>query len=226
MLSIIIPALNEEKNIGKTLASIGRCSDGEIIVIDGGSSDGTVQIARSFKAAVFISQPPRAVQMNKGARAAKGDILLFVHADTTLPLGFFDRIQTTLSKKGVVAGAFELGVDHPGKWARLVEKTANWRSRYLQLPYGDQAIFVKKNTFQKYGGFDNVELLEDLMFIRRLRKYGKIAVARDRVVTSGRRWKRLGVFKTTLINQVILAGYLLGFSTPFLKKLYGIGQKR
>ncbi len=226
MLSIIIPTLNEEKTLRETLTSVKSCLDCEIIVVDGGSSDKTVSMAQSLQVATCISLPSRAVQMNRGAREANGDTFLFVHADTTLPPDFKDHIEEILSEKGVVAGAFELCIDHPGKGVRVVEKTANWRARFLQLPYGDQAIFISKNNFFKYGGFAEVEFLEDLIFIRGLQKYGKIAIAHARVVTSGRRWKKLGVFKATFLNQVIIVGYLLGFSIPLLKKLYGVVQKR
>ncbi len=226
MISIIIPTLNEEETIGYTLNSLVGCLECEIIVVDGGSVDKTVQIAQSFHIKTCLSPPSRALQMNRGALEAKGNILLFLHADTLIPKDFEKHIYKVLHGNDVIAGAFELGIDYPKKRARIVEKVANWRSRFLQFPFGDQAIFIKKKNFLKYEGFDEVDFLEDLKFISRLRNHGKIGIAQAKVVTSGRRWKKLGVFKTTLLNQIILAGYLLGFSIPRLKKLYGVIQKR
>jgi rSAM/selenodomain-associated transferase 2 len=225
MLSIIIPTLNEEGTLRDTLAPLTCCLDCEIIVVDGGSSDNTVPIAKALRVKTRESPASRALQMNKGAREAKGEILLFLHADTLLPPDFKDQVLETLGRKGVIAGAFKLAIDHPGQGARLVEKSANWRARFLQLPYGDQAIFISKENFLKHGGFTEVEFLEDLILVRRLQKHGKIATAKAWVITSGRRWKRLGLLKTTLVNQMIIIGYLLGFSIPRLKKFYRIVQK-
>lgn len=225
MISIIIPTLNEEENLKAVLIPIANRSDCETIVVDGGSSDNTVQIAQAANIKTYLSRPSRATQMNIGAREAKGDVFLFLHADTILPDDFADHIKTVLGGNGIVAGAFELAIDHPGTGCRVVEKTANARSRFLQLPYGDQAIFISKQNFTRYGGFDEVVFLEDVVFVRHLQKYGKIAVANAKVMTSGRRWKQVGVLKTTFLNQLIIVGYLLGFPIPFLKKLYGVVQK-
>lgn len=227
MISIIIPTLNEEENIRETLTHLAHYPECEVIVVDGGSSDKTVQVVQSLiNVKAYTSLPCRALQMNIGAKEAQGETYLFLHADTILPDDFRDHVKKNLNKPGVLAGAFRLTINNKGVGVRIVEKVANLRARFLKLPYGDQAFFISKENFIKYGGFGDVEFLEDLILVRRLQRYGKIALAAASVKTSGRRWREAGVFKTTFLNQVIVAGYLLGLSIPFLKKLYGVLQKR
>lgn len=189
----------------------------EVIVVDGGSHDGTVQIAQSLGVKVLSAPTGRACQMNVGAKAATGDILLFLHADTLLPPRFDAMVRTAifLTSKGnvlgiPVAGAFELQIDASLPSLRLVESGVNWRSRWLQMPYGDQAIFLKPEVFHAIGGFSKMPMMEDFELMRRLRRLGRIVIIPVPVLTSGRRWLRLGVFKTTVINQLAIIAYLLG----------------
>lgn len=188
----------------------------EIIIVDGGSQDKTVELARELGVKVIVSpQVGRANQMNLGAAAAMGDILLFLHADTHLPTGYLEIIKETLSRPKTVAGAFELAIDDQQKSLRLVERMVNLRSRFCSLPYGDRAIFLKASIFREIGGFPILPIMEDFEFILRLKKKGKITIAPAKVITSGRRWQKLGVLKTTLINQLI-------FWVPTkLARLYG-----
>jgi rSAM/selenodomain-associated transferase 2 len=220
-LSIIIPVFNEATTIVQTLGRLKDDVGVELIVVDGGSQDNTVELAKQMGVKV-ISSPisGRAQQMNIGAVAARGDILLFLHADTQLPQNYQKIVQLTLAKEKVIAGAFELAIDGQQWSLRLVEKMVNWRSHFLSLPYGDQAIFLDKKVFQDLGGFANLPIMEDFEFVQRLKRRGKIAIVPVAVLTSGRRWQKLGVFKTTLINQLIIVGYYLGISPARLRHFY------
>jgi len=211
-ISIIIPVLNEASIIASVISTAGRAKNVEIIVADGGSSDGTAEIATSLGVRVISTAPGRAAQMNAGAIAATGDILLFLHADTHLPPGYDSGARLALAKPQTVAGAFELKIDGPQQSLRLVEIGVNWRSNFLQMPYGDQAIFLKASTFDKIGGFPDLPLMEDFEFLRRLKKQGRIEILPQPVLTSARRWHQLGIVKTTAINQIVIIAYLLGVS--------------
>ena len=219
-ISIIIPTLNEAEFIAGTLASIPKEPGLEVIVVDGGSRDDTPAIAQSLGALLFFSSPGRARQMNLGAAAANGDILLFLHADTRLPKGFSGHIHQSLRNPRAVAGAFRLSLAPPVKGSAFIEKMVNLRAEKLHLPYGDQAIFVLAKTLKKLGGYKEIPLLEDVDLVRRLRRVGCLAVIPVPVVTSSRRWKKLGVWKTTWINQMILTGYFLGIPPRILARWY------
>ncbi len=221
-ISIIIPVLNEAAALPKTLTSIQKGSNIEIIVVDGGSEDETVAIAQSYGIKVLSSPPGRAKQMNNGAAVATGDILLFLHADTRLPKNFDTSVRQSLQIQNTIAGAFELKIDIDMPSLRLIEKMVNWRSRYLQMPYGDQAIFLKASIFHEIGCFPEMPIMEDFELVRRLQPLGKIEIIPAPVVTSGRRWQKLGVLKTTLINQLIILGYFLGVPTAKLACWYRI----
>ncbi len=219
-ISIIVAALNEGKYIGAVLAGIKGASNSEVIVVDGGSHDETVAVARASGARVLSCAPGRAAQMNQGAAVAGGEILLFLHADTLLPEQFNDFIRDTLARPHVVAGAFELGINGPGRGLRMIERLANWRSRRLRMPYGDQGIFLRASLFWEVGGFPDVPIMEDFDLIRRLQKRGRIATAPVRVLTSARRWERTGLVRTTLMNQAMIVGHLIGISPGRLARWY------
>ena len=164
--------------------------------------------------------------MNVGAAAATGQILLFLHADTCLPAGF-DRLvrcalqqSKPLAQKTTVAGAFELKIDGKASGLRLVEWGVKWRSRWGQMPYGDQAIFLKPETFRQVNGFLVLPLMEDFELISRLQKLGSIQILPAAVVTSDRRWQQKGILKTTILNQIIVIAYLLGVAPDRLAKWY------
>lgn len=219
-ISIIIPTLNEEEYLGATLAGLVNEPGIEVLVVDGGSTDRTTKVAERYLGRVLRAPCGRARQMNTGAAQANGDILLFLHADTRLPAGFADYIRTALAKKGVAAGAFRLAIDGPGIGRRLIEKMANLRSRWLGLPYGDQGIFLRKTLFQQLGGFPDQPIMEDFELARRLAKQGKIVIQPVAVHTAARRWQRVGLLKTTLINQAIVIAYLNGVSPDVLAGWY------
>ena len=219
-ISIIIPTLNEAAHLRATLATIKTASNVEVIVVDGGSSDGTVEMARSMGTEVITSSPGRARQMNAGAARAKGAILLFLHGDTRLPIGFDYHIHKILACPRAVAGAFQLRVDGNLPGLRIMERLVNVRSRRLQFPYGDQAIFLRADLFWKMGGFPDMPIMEDFELIRRLRRRGRIVIASVPVLTSARRWKNLGIVRTTLVNYAIPLAYYLGASPSRLARWY------
>jgi len=219
-ISIVIPTLNEAENLASTLASTKSSVDLEIIVVDGGSSDGTTDVARNFGVRLLTTAPGRARQANAGGLAARADVLLFLHGDTRLPRGFEWYVLDVMGKKSVVAGAFTLGIDGPEFTFRIIEMLANFRSRVFQMPYGDQGIFLRGEAFRAFRGFPDMVLMEDFVLMRRLRKRGKIAILPVAVSTSARRWRKFGIFKTTLINQAVLLGYFLGSNPERLARWY------
>jgi rSAM/selenodomain-associated transferase 2/rSAM/selenodomain-associated transferase 1 len=219
-ISVIIPALNEAGNIAETLLSIGHGKNIQVIVADGGSQDNTVSIAKSLGAKVINVLPPRSNQMNEGAAEATGDVLLFLHADTRLPKNFYRLILRSLAQPGIAAGAFELCIASPTPALRLIERLANWRSRYLGTPYGDQGIFMLSRVFHGVGGFSDFPIMEDFELIRRLQKKGKIITLSAPVLTSSRRWQNFGILKTTLINQLVIITYYMGIPPDTIARLY------
>ncbi len=222
-ISIIIPTLNEAENLGSTLQAITNTENIEIIVVDGGSSDQTLAIAKSLGAKIILGATGRANQMNLGASQATGGILLFLHADTILPPKFAQGIRAILEKpleKPIVAGAFKLKIDGKGWGLRLVEWGVNVRSQLFQMPYGDQAIFIKSEQFYKLGGFSDLPIMEDFELTLRLKAQGKIAIASLSVITSARRWQKLGVIRTTLINQIMIVRYFLSINYIKLAQWY------
>jgi rSAM/selenodomain-associated transferase 2/rSAM/selenodomain-associated transferase 1 len=219
-ISIIIPALNEAATIARTISNLAGRDHLEVIVVDGGSTDETAELAGSQGAKVIHSKPGKAVQMNAGASAAAGDILVFLHADTLLPGGFRNQIVSALNQKGVAAGAFRLRIDSDAAGLRIIENAANWRSRLLRMPYGDQALFVKKSLFDEIGGFPDLPIMEDFLLVRRLKRKGKTVILPAAVVTSPRRWLHLGILKSWLINQLIVIAYYLGATPQQLTRFY------
>jgi rSAM/selenodomain-associated transferase 2 len=219
-ISVIIPTLNEADHLTATLAPLRREPNLEIIVADGGSSDASAGIAQNLGAMVVRSEPGRARQQNRGAAAASGEILLFLHADTVLPAGFGCAVRSCLASSQVVAGAFRLTIAGANRSLRLIETLANWRAGQLQMPYGDQTLFLRRSTFIRLGGFPEQEIMEDFELVRRLKKLGRIDLLELAASTSDRRWRALGTVRTTLINQAIILGYLLGCSPYSLASWY------
>lgn len=219
-ISIIMPTLNEEDNLAGTLDRVGEIRDSEVIVVDGGSSDGTVHIAENWGAKVITAEAGRGGQMDAGAEMASGDILLFLHADTLLPTDYSTWIRKAFDDPLVVAGAFRWKVEPAGPFLKWIELTVDWRIRLFHLPYGDQAIFVRASLFRQVGGFEGAPLMEDLDLIRRLKKLGRIKYIKEPVVTSARRYEALGPFRTTMINKATLLRYYLKVPHQKLEKSY------
>lgn len=219
-ISIIVPTRNEADNIAKLLPGLLSIPGTEVVVVDGGSADNTVVIAKSLGAKVLSVSPGKASQMNAGAQAARGNLLLFLHADTRLDPGFAELLQDTLSQPGVAAGAFRMAIDDQGFALRIIAWLANFRAQVLQMPYGDQGIFVRADIFAAVGGFPPLPIMEDFELMRKLKRKGRIKILPLAANTSSRRWKKLGVLRTTAINQAIIIGYLLGVDCQKLAAWY------
>ncbi len=220
-ISVVVPTWNEEERIVSTLTSVVDAPDVEVVVADGGSTDRTASLAKECGAKVITVSASRSRQMNAGAYAATGDILLFLHADTRMPDGFHEHVREVLARPGASAGAFRLGIDASRpRGLRLIEWGVNARSVWRQLPYGDQALFMRQDTFREVGGFQELPILEDYELVLRLRRYGRIEIAEAAVLTSARRWERLGIWRTTLINQAVVWAYRLGVSPGRLANWY------
>ena len=218
-VSVIIPALNEAANIAAAIDGAWQAGAHEVIVVDGGSADGTLEIATRQKCLALSSVRGRAVQQNVGARRASGDVLLFLHADTWLAAGGVGQIVEAMQPARVVAGAFRQRIDAAGVLYRLLERGNALRARWGR-PYGDQGIFVRREVFERVGGFPEVRLLEDVLFVRQLRRLGRLALLPGPLHVSARRWRRHGVVRQTLRNWRILAAAKLGVSPDQLAGLY------
>jgi rSAM/selenodomain-associated transferase 2/rSAM/selenodomain-associated transferase 1 len=219
-LTVIIPTLNEEMNLQRALVSVGSPSNNlEVIVVDAGSTDHTIEIAQRHGCKVFVGNPGRANQMNAGAAIATGDHLLFLHADTRLPNDYRFEVERVLATS-VACGAFPLQIDAPGLALRMVESGVAFRSRLLQMPYGDQALFFRSADFYAQNGFKQMSIMEDYELVARMRKTGRIGLASQPVKTSARRWIKRGILRTTIINQMCVIAYRLGFSDQTIARLY------
>jgi rSAM/selenodomain-associated transferase 2 len=222
MISVIIPTLNEEACLGKCIEALRSAGSGcEIIVADGGSRDRTREVAKSYPGVRLVrSEAGRGNQMNSGASHAQGDVLLFLHADTLLERGWHDDIAAALRDNKVTGGAFTFAIDDPGQKYRIVEAWVSLRCRIFRLPYGDQAIFIRRSAFEQLGGYRNMPLMEDVDLVTRMKKRGRIALLRKKAVTSGRRWVSKGLIRTAAINQTTMLLYLLGVSPHKLARFY------
>jgi len=217
-ISIIIPTLNEAKNL-PVLQVAARQVD-ECIIVDGGSSDNTVQVAKELGFVTCTNDKGRGAQLNVGAAHATSSLLLFLHADTILPPDFPNLITTCLSRPETTLGAFSLHIEPSTMGLRFIAAGANFRSRHLHLPYGDQALFMRKTDFHACEGFPEHPIMEDYIFIRQLKKKGEIETLKQTVSTSARRWQKVGPIRTTAVNQLMILGYHLGIPLKTLATLY------
>jgi rSAM/selenodomain-associated transferase 2 len=219
-VSVIIPTLNEEKNIRMTLESLKPIAPYEVIVADGGSTDRTREISQSLGASVLSVPCGRGRQMNEGARRAKGDVLLFLHADTRLPPSTLDDVRTALTDPQYVGGRFDVKLDNNRWMLGLVGRLISLRSRLTKVATGDQAIFVRRETFESIGGYPDIPLMEDIALSRALKRTGRIACLKSRVITSARRWETEGLWRTVFKMWVLKFLYLSGVSPVRLKRFY------
>jgi rSAM/selenodomain-associated transferase 2/rSAM/selenodomain-associated transferase 1 len=217
-ISVIIPTLNEEDGIGR-LISFLKEYDVEIVVADGGSTDGTKDLCQRAGVKVLSSKTGRAMQMNTGASEATGQILLFLHADTILPEGFPEMVRGPLAM-GAIGGAFSFGTDLDTITMRIIERMSNLRAQILGIVFGDQAIFTRADVFRKINGFPEIPVMEDYGLVRSLNREGKVVLLPQVAVTSARRWRTSGVWRTTFVNQVITWLFLLGVSPDKLAGWY------
>ena len=219
MISVIIPVLNEAKILDKTLSQLQSELEGhELIVVDGGSTDDSIRIAEKY-GRVISSERGRAVQLNAGANAARGDILIFLHADIWLEKGAFKAVESALIS-GYIGGGFLQKIDGKSFLYRIIEFTANSRGKFLKVFYGDSGIFVRRTDFHRIGGFPDVPIMEEMDFSKELRKAGKTTMVKPYIHISARRWERNGIVRTTAKNWLITTLYFMGFSLDKLAKLY------
>ena len=218
-LSIIIPTLTEGRSLEGTFAPISDHAH-EIIVVDGGSDDDTLEIARQYTPKVFYSNRGRGIQQHTGACHAQGDVLLFLHADTLLPKGFGMEIERILSDPEVSFGAFRLGYQSSTTPLNLIAVMANHRSLLLKMPYGDQGLFMRRTEYFLVKGFKDLPIMEDVDLVRRLKRIGRFKLTRGRVRTSVRRYEKEGIFYATVRNWSLIIRYLLGVSPQRLHRLY------
>jgi uncharacterized protein len=222
LISVVVPTLNERECLPRVLAPVLAAGPGvEVIVADGGSRDGTLELVHSLGLRVLNCKRGRAVQMNAGASAAAGEYLLFLHADTLLPTGFDHLVRSTLEHPDISVGAFRLDLDSDHAGLRAIERTTWFRCRVMGLPFGDQALFVRNGDFRRIGGFPEIELMEDYELVRRLAGCGRVEVLDQPVLSSARRWLARGFWRTTVENQLAVLGHKLGVDTRRLARLCG-----
>jgi rSAM/selenodomain-associated transferase 2 len=220
-ISIVIPVLNEEKSLPAALTALLALGPDEIIIVDGGSTDGTRAICKNFGLETLVTPPGRARQMNQGAVRATGDALLFLHADTRLPGSAFDDIRRALSDPACVGGRFDVELDGAHWMLKVIGSMISLRSRFSKVATGDQAIFARRTIFAEIGGYPDIPLMEDLAFSRALRNRGTVACLHSRVLTSARRWETEGIWRTILRMWALKSLYLIGVSPFRLKRYYG-----
>ncbi|MHB8909643.1 MAG: TIGR04283 family arsenosugar biosynthesis glycosyltransferase [Syntrophales bacterium] len=222
--SFIIPVLHEIPVIRETIARIRMLDGGEtveIIVVDGDPEGETLGVLPEGAVRKVLSEPGRGCQLNRGAEAASGEVLVFLHADAVLPRSALGRMGEALSDGALSGGAFDLAIDSSRPIFRLIERVASRRSRITRIPYGDQAIFLRRTCFQSLGGFHELPVMEDVDLMRRLRSSGgRIAILPERVVISARRWEKEGVLYTTLRNWVLVALFFFGIDAKWLARWY------
>ena len=223
-ISVIIPVLDEEKNILATVAAVGSLNPDELLLVDGGSADDTLNICNQLGVTVILSERGRSAQMNVGAKHSTGDVLLFLHADTRLPGSAFSDIRSALSDPRCVGGRFDLELDGDQLMLRVIGKMISLRSRLTRIGTGDQAIFVRRHIFETIGGYPKIPLMEDIAFSRAMKRKGKVACLRSCVITSARRWQTEGIWKTIFKMWVLKSLYLLGVSPFRLKRYYADGR--
>jgi rSAM/selenodomain-associated transferase 2 len=222
-LAVIVPVLDEEGGIAATLQSLSalRARGAEVIVVDGGSRDRTVEIARPLCDRLIAAPRSRAAQMNAGAGAARGDVLLFLHADTRLPEEADRLILDNLATIGAAWGRFDVSIEGRHPLFPLIAAMMNLRSRLTGIATGDQAIFVERSAFAAIGGFPDIALMEDIELSRRLKRVGRPLCLAARVTTSGRRWEKRGVVRTILTMWRLRLAYFLGAPPAKLAVSYG-----
>ncbi|MDQ6829399.1 MAG: TIGR04283 family arsenosugar biosynthesis glycosyltransferase [Gemmatimonadota bacterium] len=226
VLAIVIPALNEADALPALLSDLRALTiETQVMVVDGGSTDGTVAAARSAAAEVIVTRAGRGAQLAAGALATSAPFLCFLHADVRLGADArraLERLAARAEIDGGTAHAFSLAIDADGWSYRTIERGANWRSRWMQLPYGDQGLALPRALYERAGGYADVPIMEDVALVRALRRVARVAILPERVMVSARRWRRHGVLRRTLLNWLLLIGYAVGTSPRRLARWYRV----
>lgn len=221
---MIIPVLNEARGINDVIAHIrsqAAVDAIEIIVVDGNPAGSTIKAISHSGIITVIAEKGRGSQMNCGVVRSSGDLLLFLHADTFLPPNAFACIRKCMEATGYAGGAFDLGIDSAQKVFRITERYVAWRTRLTSIPFGDQAIFIRRDYFERIGGYRDIPIMEDVDLMRRIRQRGDaICVIPEKVMTSARRWEKDGVVFGTLRNWMLQALYCCGVSPERLARFY------
>ena len=222
MISVVVPALDEAETLAQALLPLQpvRGRDVEVIVVDGGSRDRTRCVAHPLCDRILDAPRGRARQMNAGAAAASGRVLLFLHADTRLPSGWVPMVRDALGNRGREWGRFDVRLDGAHPMLRIVEHAMNLRSRLSGIATGDQAIFVTRNAFRQAGGFPDIVLMEDVALSRALRMRSRPACLHAAVITSSRRWERNGIARTIVLMWRLRIEYALGADPDKLARRY------
>ncbi len=221
MISVVIPTLNEQENIRRCIECIkDEGGDFEIIVCDGGSSDATVQTVRECDAILIEAGKGRGGQMNRGAAVARGEVLLFLHADTVLERGWSGEMRCSLADESIVGGAFTFKIDNASRRYRLIESWVKLRCSLFSLPYGDQGIFLRRDVFERIGGYREIPLMEDVEIVGRLKNEGRLVFLKKCAFTHARRWAGKGWISASASNHLMMLMYKLGVDPRTLARFY------
>jgi rSAM/selenodomain-associated transferase 2 len=219
-IAIIVPILNEGERLPQLLQMLEALHADEVIIVDGGSTDGSDQLLSESSIHWIKSNPGRAIQMNNGAVLCRSDILLFLHADTEITQAALIHVRDAMENPSIVGGRFDVTLSGAHPAFRLIEFMMNLRSRLTKISTGDQTIFVRREVFESLGGFPDQPLMEDIEFSKHLKGAGRIACLRDKVITSSRRWEKHGVMNTIVLMWKLRFFYWRGVSPDVLVKMY------